>query len=417
MNRVSKRIVFLLLCASLCLSLSGCSRMPEEPFALFSIGLDNYRQVFRQMIPYTASEEVLLSPPAAPSSTVSAVKEEISSQAPLYAAYSYYLPGLTGEEAENFYALYEGIQAFEETITLPVPVRSEAVSDLMQLLTNECPELLQLSSRWVEHSNLLGYVVSVSPEYTIDAQTCQAQLQAITALLSDWQHTLTGQSAWEAELAIYRSIIENCTYSISADHCQSAYGALISGYAKCDGRAKAMVWALRSLGITSSVITGSNHAWVIAHIDGYDYNVDPTYDDNENPDGQQPICFAWFNVPESAVASNPYPADDFYQRRGYPSTVRWDANYHVRSGLWIPDTEQADTAAKDSFIRQLESILKSGLKGLVTLRFENPANYNAAAASYDKWVQTFINTHAVSCNMVSYDFSEQQMLAVQITFQ
>ena len=116
----------------------------------------------------------------------------------------------------------------------------------MHLLTNECPELMQLSSRWVEHSNLLGLVVSVSPEYTISKETFDAQTAAVNTLIQSWQTTLSGQSAYQAELTIYNYIIENCVYSTQADNCQSAYGALIDGQAKCDGRAKALVWGLRS---------------------------------------------------------------------------------------------------------------------------------------------------------------------------
>ena len=333
--------------------------------------------------------------------------------------------GNNGTEAANFQALYTGIQGFQSTISLPVAVSSDNVSDLMHLLTNECPELMQLSSRWVEHSNLLGLVVSVSPEYTISKETFDAQTAAVNTLIQSWQTALSGQSAYQAELTIYNYIIENCVYSTQADNCQSAYGALIDGQAKCDGRAKALVWGLRSLGIKSSVITGNTHAWVIAHIGDYDYNVDPTYDDNENDGIQQPLCYAYFNIPESAISSDPYPADDFYQRRGYPATVRWDFNFHVQAGLWIyaDDPSSSDPAsgtaldrARALFVAQAESIWEGGGEGLVMIRFENASDYADAAASYNDWVQSFINMHAAGCNIVSYDFSNQQLLALRLSF-
>ena len=356
--------------------------------------------------------------------SVSSVTETISC-APLYADYSYYLPSLADDEAANFQALYTGIQGFQSTISLPVAVSSDNVSDLMHLLTNECPELMQLSSRWVEHSNLLGLVVSVSPEYTISKETFDAQTAAVNTLIQSWQTALSGQSAYQAELTIYNYIIENCVYSTQADNCQSAYGALIDGQAKCDGRAKALVWGLRSLGIKSSVITGNTHAWVIAHIGDYDYNVDPTYDDNENDGIQQPLCYAYFNIPESAISSDPYPADDFYQRRGYPATVRWDFNFHVQAGLWISadDPSSSDPAsgtaldrARALFVAQAESIWEGGGEGLVMIRFENASDYADAAASYNDWIQSFINMHAAGCNIVNYDFSNQQLLAVRLSF-
>ena len=406
-----------------CLIICGCSSA-QTPLSYFFTGLTTYRELLDDVIGQR-SEADLFSSSADVSPSVSSVTETTISSGPLYADYSYYLPELQSDEAANFEALYAGIQAFEDTIELPVAVSSEEISDLMHLLTNECPELLQLSSRWVEHSNLLGLVVSVSPEYSLSKEAFDTQTAAINALIQNWQSALSGQSAYQAELTIYNYIIENCVYSTQAENCQSAYGALIDGQAKCDGRAKALVWGLRSLGIKSSVITGSTHAWVIAHIGDFDYNVDPTYDDNEDDGIQQPLCYAYFNVPESAIASDPYPADEFYQRRGYPSTTRWDFNYHVQSGLWIstddssssdPTSGTALDRARALFVAQAENVWESGNEGLVMIRFESASDYNNAAASYNDWIQSFINMHAAGCNLVSYDFSNQQLLAVKLSF-
>lgn len=401
---------------SLCLCTAGCSGQQASPFDLAALGFNNYKEVFGQFFTHEAPETILVSQGSSIAQTVSPVQEPVNADAPVYAAYSYYLPNLSGDEASNFYALYQGIQSFKTNITLPVPVSSQEVNDLMLLLTNECPELLQLASQWTEHSNLLGYVVSVSPQYTIGQDDCASQLAAVEALLEQWHNALAGQNAYDVELFIYNYILENCRYSTAAQHCQSAYGALIGGYAKCDGRAKAMVWALRSFGITSSVITGSTHAWVIAHIGDYDYNADPTYDDNEGPSQQLPVSYAYFNVPAAAVASNPYPADDFYQRRGYPSTTRWDANYHVQSGLWVASGADASATAKALFLAQLDSAWQNG-SGLINLRFEAVSDYEAAAASCSGWIQDYINRHAAGCSMVNYDYSQQQILSIAVSFQ
>lgn len=216
-------------------SMAVCGCVPAQtPLYYFHAGLSTYHELLDDVLG-KRSEVDLFSSAADSSAPVSSVTETISC-APLYADYSYYLPSLADDEAANFQALYTGIQGFQSTISLPVAVSSDNVSDLMHLLTNECPELMQLSSRWVEHSNLLGLVVSVSPEYTISKETFDAQTAAVNTLIQSWQTTLSGQSAYQAELTIYNYIIENCAYSTQADNCQSAYGALIDGQAKCDGR-------------------------------------------------------------------------------------------------------------------------------------------------------------------------------------
>ena len=105
--------------------------------------------------------------------------------------------------------------------------------------------------------------------------------------------------------------------------------------------------------------------------------------------------------------------------------MRWDFNFHVQAGLWISadDPASSDPAsgtalarARALFVAQAESIWEGGGDGLVMIRFENASDYADAAASYNDWVQSFINMHAAGCNIVSYDFSNQQLLAVRLSF-
>ncbi len=330
---------------------------------------------------------------------------------PLYETYSYIFPTFTEKERTIFLALYEGIMAFQENIPLPVSATSDEIKDMMAFLCSECPELLQLDSAWTQRSNLLGYVTAVTPAYTINQETYLTQKHEIEILLSQLHTELAGANPYEIELTLFDYIINNCWYSLDAPNCQSAYGALIGGAAKCDGRAKALVWGLRSFGIKSSVITGSNHAWVIAQINGYNYNIDPTYDDNEADGIQQPCAYTHFNIPESSIAADPYPADELFIRRGYPSTIRWDCNYHVKSGLWVA----AGQNAENIFLNQLETITANN-GGCINLRFESTADFEAAKTASQNWIQNFINGRGLSCNITSYDYSQQNTLFLQITF-
>lgn len=334
-----------------------------------------------------------------------------ATQTPLYESLSYFIPRLSPAEYSNFTALYQGILSFQDTIPLPVPASAEEVGDLMALLSSECPELIQLDSVWSQRSNLFGSIVSISPSYLMDEETYRLQRGAVENLLESFQTQLAGASQYQIELTLFDSLINRCLYSTEADGCQTAYGAWIGGLAKCDGRAKALVWGLRSFGITASVITGSEHAWVIANIEGYFYNVDPTYDDNESDGIQQPCAYAHFNVPEVSIADDPYPADEMYQRRGYPPTGRFDANYHVRSGLWI----SAGQDPQALFYQQLAAAAAAG-SGSINIRFESADDLNAALASYTDWIQAYLNANGLSCSITSYDYSSFNILFLQLTF-
>ena len=122
-------------------SMAVCGCVPAQtPLYYFHAGLSTYHELLDDVLG-KRSEVDLFSSAADSSAPVSSVTETISC-APLYADYSYYLPSLADDEAANFQALYTGIQGFQNTISLPVAVSSDNVSDLMHLLTNECPELM-----------------------------------------------------------------------------------------------------------------------------------------------------------------------------------------------------------------------------------------------------------------------------------
>ena len=415
MSRMKKKICCLALGLS-GLLMAGCEipQFPEVP-GVYSSGVEQFKLVYEDITGNTigspkAPKSLLADPQNAGPTTVAA-DDTVSVTAPLYQEYSYYLPNLTGDEKENFDALYKGIQNFEPSISLPHPAKADKVDDLMTLLLNECPELLQLDSKWTNKQNILHSVSAVEPSYILDEQEYRSQLLSIVSKIASWQTTLAGKTAFEAELAILDDIVANCRYDSTTKYCQSVYGALVEGKAKCDGRAKAMVWGLRSLGITSSVITGNEHAWVIAHIGDYDYNVDPTFDDSEYGSDQLETTYTHFNVPESSIATNPYPADEFFTRRDYPKTTHWEANYHKMTGRFIEEGEDATAM----FNSQLEEAYAAG-SGFINIRFASKADYDTAAAQYSSWIQSFINKKRTGVNLVTYDCSEYQTLAVRITF-
>lgn len=414
---IKKKLGCITLCCS-ALFLSACE-FPETT-RLYSTGADQFRQIYTEFVGVSPEDSSrLLKDPSAAGEAVTAAEDSENGVSPLYGQYSYYLPSLSGKNKENFDALYKGIQNFETSISLPNPIKKDdpelaSTDDLMALLLNECPELLQLDTSWKTQENILHSVKTVEPHYLMDKTEYDAQFNSIFPIIVQWQTDLAGLTSFEAELAIFNDIVSHCTYSTTADYCQTAYGALVAGEAKCDGRAKALVWGLRSLGITSSVITGSEHAWVIAHIGDYDYNIDPTFDDNENGDDQLEITYTHFNVPESSIASNPYPADDFFTRWGYPETTHWEANYHKLTGKWVD--EGADASAL--FRKQLEDAFING-EGFINLRFASRADYEAAAdkeGGYSCWIQSFINRKRTRCNLTTYDCADYQTLAVRITF-
>ena len=331
---------------------------------------------------------------------------------PLYAEYSVFLSRLSEDERTDFYAIYRGLMSFAGQIDLPVALPDSEVSKLLQLMVAECPELLQFGSSWQQSTDLHSNVRSVIPTYALSEEETAAQYATVSALIDSFHAQLDGYDQYQTELAIYNYIIEHCVYSTTSSYASTAFGALVDGSAKCDGRAKAMVWVLRSFGIESSVLTGSDHAWVILNIDGTYCNTDPTFDDNESGGSQRPCSYAYFNVPQSAIADDPYPADELYTDLGIPDTVSWAQNYHVRSGFWIASGQDASAL----FQAQTQAALQAGA-GLISIRFENPADYAAASAASASWLQSALNWGAASCSVTTYDYSDDNLLFLELQFQ
>ena len=302
--------------------------------------------------------------------------------------------------------------SFAGQIDLPVALPDSEVSKLLQLMVAECPELLQFGSSWQQSTDLHSNVRSVIPTYALSEEETAAQYATVSALIDSFHAQLDGYDQYQTELAIYNYIVEHCVYSTTSSYASTAFGALVDGSAKCDGRAKAMVWVLRSFGIESSVLTGSDHAWVILNIDGTYCNTDPTFDDNESGGSQHPCSYAYFNVPQSAIADDPYPADELYTDLGIPDTVSWAQNYHVRSGFWIASGQDASAL----FQAQTQAALQAGA-GLISIRFENPADYAAASAASASWLQSALNWGAASCSVTTYDYSDDNLLFLELQFQ
>ena len=92
-------------------------------------------------------------------------------------------------------------------------------------------------------------------------------------------------------LALHDWLVINCQYdvTVSRPYAHTAYGAIVEGYAVCDGYAKAYNDLLSRVGVTATIVEGRKplhlgdnpqpHAWSCVTIDGKKYHVDVTADD------------------------------------------------------------------------------------------------------------------------------------------
>lgn len=197
-----------------------------------------------------------------------------------------------------------------------------------------------LTYSYVQDEERYHYTLTVTPEYLTDAGQEQAVTVRVQEILAALHFTRRTTDA-EKIAAVYDWMCSHVQFdrihrNNAGHHLKAtAYGALVYGYAVCQGYAAAMYRLLRESGVNCRIITGTAtradgsteyHAWNIAEIDGLWYNLDPTWDAQSGTDIYFLRCDAHFNGHERDSA---YADDAFYT--AYPMAqmdyVRKDESY------------------------------------------------------------------------------------------
>ena len=76
----------------------------------------------------------------------------------------------------------------------------------------------------------------------------------------------------------------------------TAYGALIEGYAICGGYADSMKLFLDKFGIPNFKITSENHIWNVVYVNNDWYNLDLTWDDPVTSTGEDVLDYSYFLI-------------------------------------------------------------------------------------------------------------------------
>lgn len=188
--------------------------------------------------------------------------------------------------------IVEALQQFKTSIDVSaygIP-RAQAGPVYFQVL-NSHPELFYVEGfvKWEYNTN--GIVTKYKNISYRDTQANvkrqQEELEQAAEQALDWVDS--SMSEMEKALAIHDYLVLNCEYDEQRRqngtlpaYSHSAYGALVSKFAVCDGYSHAFSYILEDkLGIPCELVTSDsmNHAWNMVSIDGNWYHVDVTWDD------------------------------------------------------------------------------------------------------------------------------------------
>lgn len=169
-----------------------------------------------------------------------------------------------------------------EVKLLPHMTENEVYMSVRNVVRNN-PDIFWFSHQW-EYKDEERKVCF---RYTIDKERCEKIVRQIGDVVRndfklDYVRTL---SVREQVMYVYKWIALYCNYDIHSAHNQTIYSVFVHRHSVCTGIAKAAQYLFRLLGIESLLVFGkmsnsekdSRHCWLIVHIEGRWYHLDPTF--------------------------------------------------------------------------------------------------------------------------------------------
>ena len=261
------------------------------------------------------------------------------------------ITGLTPIKAEKYYGrsklsgskamlaaydkIAQGAENFETKIDLKDsrnPLKDSDIKTVITYYKADYPQHFWVGSSF-EYTSQGKTVTSVELKYNFKKSELEAKVKKFNDAVKSILSGISGSwSQYERELAIHDRLAQKVSYNESTN-AHSAYGALVDGIAVCEGYTRAFQYLCYQAGIECAFISGTsvnpgtnqseNHSWNQVKIDGKYYNVDVTWDDQDD------ILFhAYFNVTDAQIKKDHTFVDNY----PLPSCTATDANYFTKTG-------------------------------------------------------------------------------------
>ena len=239
--------------------------------------------------------------------------------------------------------------------------------------------------------------------YTEDGQKLTADLNA---RLDEIVAGMPDGTQWEQIKYLHDYLVLHCNYGEEGKLPFTAYGALVEGWATCQGYADAMHLLLSRAGFETCYTIGRGdninytHKWNYVKLDdGKWYIVDPTWSDPTGKTDPNYICYDYFMISDEVILQDHAMKFDnaYYEQRDgkpyyyvIPSADSMELSYHNVMGYYCTTYEEAYAATE----KQLELCAKNGTN-YIYLRMSdetvyNEVNENLFMKAHDGEIQTLM---------------------------
>jgi len=208
---------------------------------------------------------------------------------------------LNDDQKKLYNELIDGINNYQEEVIPSMEINKDLVTDVFYAVLYEHPELFWLgnaySSEFYEDSLIVTSIKIKYNDTVKDIENAKKKFDnEVNKIINEVKNY---KYDYEKEKYVHDILIKMIKYNKDAISNQSAYDALVNKEAVCAGYAKAFQLIMNKLGIPTYYITGistENHAWNLIELEDGFYNIDLTFDDQEDR-----IIYKYFNIPEGLI--------------------------------------------------------------------------------------------------------------------
>ena len=258
-------------------------------------------------------------------------------------AYKFWFSTLSDEGKCAYNLILGSIYSMPEEIEIN-RIDSETLDKVFYALMSDNPDLFFVGRRCTLRT--VGIRTFFSVDYTVTKEEYAAMKAELDTVCADIIASFTDKTdLWHTELEIHDYIIDNCDYSLEDEiPGASAYGALVTGKAACEGYSKAAKLLLDAAGIENTVITGKSesdsgpsgaHMWNVVRLGGEWYHLDCTWDDPVDESGKKTKSHLYFNVDDESIS---HTHSDFSFDFGCNSMQE---SYFVKTGAYFESYDRS----------------------------------------------------------------------------
>jgi transglutaminase-like putative cysteine protease len=275
--------------------------------------------------------------------------------------FRYHYSQLSEAQRAAYRDILEQLPSFPESVAVS-GLDEDDVRAVFNALLRDQPMLFHISSTNYTIRYVGDRVAAFVPLYRLNRDEYRSRIDEVAALVQSIPLPQNG-GEFEIQLAMHDFLIGNCTYTDDPENSEKStvYGALIEGYASCEGYAMAMLLLLELNGIDAYVVTGyatnstgfaGGHAWNKVRIEGNWYYLDATWNDPVIGDGRDEIISrAYFNLTAEEL-SQTHEINDLNHR-----AVSTAQNYFRVRGLYF---DRLDRASEPILAQALSNMLDAG---------------------------------------------------------